>query len=280
MNLKKLKVVFMKLLFTNSCFKLKNHFNLISFFFIIISFIIIDQKKTFAQASISGAVWHDQNGNGEQDGGEPYMTGFTVELRTDGSGTLVTSMPTGAGGTYSFTSIPVGTYYIRFIINAPNIITPSGFGSPATDCDITGANPATGTGSTNDITIAGAENITDIDGGYYIYATIGDKVWHDQDADGEQDAAEPGINGIAVTLSGFTGTGVPFNQPFVTAGGGLYQFTNVPPGTYTINFDDGATYEITYQDETTDNLDSDPDPATGDVMNISVDSDDDLTDID
>ena len=143
MNLKKLKVVFMNLLFTNSYFKLKIHFNLIYFFFIVISFFIIDQKKTFAQATISGAVWHDQNGNGFQDG-EPYMPGFTVELRNDGSGTLVNSMTTDAGGTYSFNSIAVGVYYIRFIINAPNIITPSGFGTPATDCDITNANPATG----------------------------------------------------------------------------------------------------------------------------------------
>ena len=126
------------------------------------------------------------------------------------------------------------------------------------------------------------ENITDIDGGYYIYATIGDKVWHDQDADGEQDAGEPGINGINVTIErNYQVQVLIVNQNVNTAGGGIYQFTNIPPGTsYTINFDAGATYEITYQDETTDNLDSDPDPATGDVTNISVVSDDDLTDFD
>ncbi|MGE5354631.1 MAG: SdrD B-like domain-containing protein [Deltaproteobacteria bacterium] len=270
----------MNFLIQNYRNRLKSNLNVIATFLFICSFFITGLEYSIAQATISGAVWHDINGNGEQTG-EPLMSGFTVELRNDGSGTLVNSATTGPGGTYSFNSIPVGIYYIRFVINAPNIITPSGFGTPTTDCDVTGANPGTGPGSTNDITITGTENITDIDAGYYIYAIVGDRVWHDQDADGIQDGGEPGIGGIVVNLTGLSGTNGNVNLNATTNAVGNYQFNTIPPGTnYTISFDPGATYQITYRDETIEDNDSDPDPANGDVTNISLISEDDITDID
>ena len=234
--------------------------------------------SAYGQGTISGSVWHDLNGNGQQDG-ESYINGFDVELRVDGSGTLVSSQTTNAGGSYSFNFIPAGTYYIRFVINAPNIITPSGFGAPDTDCDVTNANGAL---TTSDFVITGAENISDIDAGYYLYSNIGDKVWHDQNANGIQDGSEPGIDGIQVTLSGNSGTGALVNPSVITSGGGKYQFTNIPPGpSYTINFDKGATYQITYQGEGANTaLDSDADPGSGDVANVNIESDNNITDID
>ena len=265
----------MNRLFTNSYFHLKNSLSLLIIYCLVFTGFMISPEKTNAQASINGSVWHDLNGDGQQ-GGEPYMNGFTVELY-DVANTLQGSVSTSGAGAYSFTSLAAGTYYIKFLINAPNVITPSGFGSSTVDCDVTGAH---GAGTTDNIILGAATNVSNIDAGYYLYSTIGDKVWEDMNADGEQDGGENGINGINVTLSGTTGTGGVFNQADVTAGGGIYQFVNIPPGTYAINFDGGAAYEITYQDEVADNIDSDPDPASGDISGISIVSDDDITDID
>ena len=265
----------MKRVFTNYLFQEEINFKLYMISFFIVAALFSGLNKLNGQASISGSVWHDLNGDGQQ-GGEPYMNGFTVELYND-AGVLQDTKTTSGGGTYSFTALAAGTYYVEFIINTPNIITPTGFGSATTNCDVTGAN---GAGTTDDIILAAASTVSNIDAGYYILATIGDLVFQDMNANGIRDGGDNGINGIDVTLGGFTGTGVPFNQAFVTAGGGLYQFTNVPPGTYTINFDDGGAYEITYQDEgADDNTDSDPDPATGD-FGITIVSDDAITNID
>ncbi|MBK9151773.1 MAG: hypothetical protein IPM26_12610 [Saprospiraceae bacterium] len=44
-----------------------------------------------------------------------------------------------------------------------------------------------------------------MDAGYYRPATIGDFVWDDKNANGVQDAGEPGIPGLTVTLSGTAG---------------------------------------------------------------------------
>ena len=55
--------------------------------------------------------------------------------------------------------------------------------------------------------------------------TIGDRVWWDVDGDGEQDAGEPGISGVDVTLAPGGST--------TTNASGLYTFT-VAPNTYTV----------------------------------------------
>ncbi|MBK9151777.1 MAG: hypothetical protein IPM26_12630 [Saprospiraceae bacterium] len=55
-----------------------------------------------------------------------------------------------------------------------------------------------------------------MDAGYYRPATIGDFVWDDKNANGVQDAGEPGIPGLTVTLSGTAGDGTPVNLTTVT----------------------------------------------------------------
>ncbi len=57
-------------------------------------------------------------------------------------------------------------------------------------------------------------------------STIGDFVWNDLNANGIQDAGEPGLPGITVSLSnGATAT---------TNASGAYSFPNLAPGTYTV----------------------------------------------
>ena len=70
-------------------------------------------------------------------------------------------------------------------------------------------------------------------------AYYGDLVWHDLDEDGLQDAGEPGVDGVTVTLyedtngNGIAEPGTDTQVSFtVTANGGLYAFTNLAPGDY------------------------------------------------
>ena len=60
--------------------------------------------------------------------------------------------------------------------------------------------------------------------------SIGDRVWYDQNADGVQDAGEPGITGVTATLSG-----PPTPATSVTGTDGLYPvFGGLVPGSYTV----------------------------------------------
>jgi hypothetical protein len=72
-------------------------------------------------------------------------------------------------------------------------------------------------------------------------ASIGDSVWQDLNANGIQDANEPGINGATVKLLDSNGnaiatttTGDNPNTPAVEQG--YYNFSNLTPGTYSVMF--------------------------------------------
>ncbi len=67
-------------------------------------------------------------------------------------------------------------------------------------------------------------------------AEIGNLVWEDLDADGIQDAGEPGILGVTVTLAGNDVGGNPVSLMTTTNSTGLYLFTSLLPGTYNLTF--------------------------------------------
>jgi hypothetical protein len=84
---------------------------------------------TYVSGDITGTVFLDTNGNHLQDPGEPGIAGVTVELlgqaqnrKLDGSvgvaqfpggvSTLMTTI-SGGDGTYSFDTLPAGTFYVR-----------------------------------------------------------------------------------------------------------------------------------------------------------------------
>ena len=72
-----------------------------------------------APSEISGVVFHDYNGNGVQDPGEPGIAGQMVFLDLDGSGQLKSGDPTAvtdANGFYQFTGLSAGTYTVVEIL--------------------------------------------------------------------------------------------------------------------------------------------------------------------
>ncbi|MEM7132622.1 MAG: SdrD B-like domain-containing protein [Chloroflexota bacterium] len=67
--------------------------------------------------------------------------------------------------------------------------------------------------------------------------TLGDRVWYDTDLDGVQDAGEPGMPNITVTLFDAPDcSGNVVGAPQTTNGDGAYQFGNLPAGDYSIKF--------------------------------------------
>jgi protocatechuate 3,4-dioxygenase beta subunit len=228
-------------------------------------------------ASVGDRVWFDTNGNGTQDTGEPGVSGVTVTLY-NGAGQVVGTTVTDANGNYLFTNVAPGTgYTVGFTPPAGTLFTSStGSVSQAANSD---ANPATG--RTNAFNVASGEQVTFVDAGLVSQPTsvaaLGDRVWYDNNRDGDQDAGEPGVAGVTVNLfrPGFGPDGIAGNADDnnvvatrVTDGYGNYIFNNLTPGIYTVTFVAPAGHVITGIDATggtapADGTDSDANPATG-----------------
>ncbi len=207
-------------------------------------------------ASLGDFVWNDTNANGIQDAGEPGIENVTVEL-FNGSGVSQGTTTTDASGIYAFTNLTPGDYYLTFTPPAGFVFSPQNAGGDDTvDSD---ANTATGTTATTTLT-AGENDIT-WDAGLYQRASLGDFVWNDTNANGIQDAGEPGIENVTVEL--FSGSGVSQGTTTTNASG-IYAFTNLTPGDYYLTFTPPAGFVFSPQNAGGDDtVDSDANTATG-----------------
>ncbi len=95
-------------------------------------------------------------------------------------------------------------------------------------------------------------------------AAIGDRVWHDANANGLQDNGEPGVEGVAVSL--LDGSGQTLESSTTNADG-IYGFTDLVTGQYAVHFDPPDGYRFTTPNveggPQADEGDSDADPNTG-----------------
>ncbi|MBK8055291.1 MAG: carboxypeptidase regulatory-like domain-containing protein [Saprospiraceae bacterium] len=225
-------------------------------------------------ASLGDYVWEDRNGNGVQDSGEPGIPGVTVMLE-DASGNpardinnnIITATTTGANGQYQFTNLKPGVVYVV------KFTTPSGYQPSSADRggdDTKDSDANTSTGKTPGVTLESGQNNPTIDAGYYKPASLGDFVWDDTNGNGRQDAGEPGISGLTVTLTGTAGDGTTVNLTTTTGPDGSYSFTNLKPGTYTVTFTKPTGTAFTGQDNGTDDKDSDASPTTGSTTAITL----------
>ena len=183
----------------------------------------------YLPASLGDFVWDDLNGNGIQDGGEPGIPSVTVSLY-DADTNLLESILTDANGFYLFDYLIPGEYTLVFM-------RPSGYrftlqdrgGDDALDSD---ADPATG-GAISTVLVSGENDLT-WDAGQFKPASVGDYVWLDEDWDGVQDAGEAGIPNVRIEL---LDGGLNVIATTLTDLNGLYLFTDLPPGDYTVRVD-------------------------------------------
>jgi len=238
--------------------------------------LTVDFGYRSAKASLGDYVWMDLNRNFQQDANEPGIQGVTVTLYNSG-GTAIGTTTTNGVGFYQFTQLDAGTYTVGFPATLPNgaVLTASLQGSVSTD-----SNPNTATGRTAAIVLAEGDHNPSIDAGYVSpLASLGDYVWMDLDRDGFQDAGEPGIEGVSVTL---------YNNINVLVGTtttnsvGYYHFGNIQPGSYSIGFPIslGNGHALTTPDNAADISDSDVNITTGRTPSIVLTSGQNYPDFD
>jgi protocatechuate 3,4-dioxygenase beta subunit len=228
----------------------------------------IDAGYNSPLASIGNYVWSDLNRDGIQDFGEPGIQGVTVTL-LNSSGTAIGSTVTDASGYYHFTALQPGTYAVQFPISLDNgdlVLSPIDQGTD----DALDSDASLTTGKTINIVLAAGENDDSIDAGYYSpKAALGDFVWLDLDRDGQQDAGEPGIEGVSVTLYNSAGTAI---GTATTNGVGYYFFGGLEPGDYSVGFPtnltNGAVLTASLQGATA--TDSDAVVATGRTASVTL----------
>ncbi|WP_461131540.1 SdrD B-like domain-containing protein, partial [Spirosoma aerophilum] len=200
-----------------------------------------------------------------QDSGEPGLAGVVATLYVNGAASLTTT--TNASGFYSFTGLTPGSslsYVVGFSAPVGYTATLANVGDDTKDSD---ADPITG--KTQSVTLAPGENNPTLDAGFYIpSASLGDFVFVDTNKNGVQDAGEPGIPGVVVTLVS-NGTVVATTT---TNASGVYSFTGLTPGVpYSLSFTTPVGYTATLaQQGGDDTKDSDINPITGVTRSVTL----------
>ena len=206
----------------------------------------IDIGLILAPSTLGDRLWVDANGDGIQDDDEEGLDGITVELYNI-QDELVASTTTatigGQSGSYLFEDIYPTDYYVRFDLPQGYVTTqPDKGGVDSMDSDVNNSN---GEGSTSIFLLSPGEVDLDVDGGIFLSASIGDKVWHDRNLDGFQDSNEPGVENVEVELYQVTDEGTRLIDATLTDNLGNYIFENLPNGDYFLIFYPPDDFEMT-----------------------------------
>ncbi len=200
--------------------------------------------------SIGDFVWLDPNGDGVQDPGEPGVESVVMELTwygpdgvLGGGDDALFTTTTGTDGAYLFDFLPPGEYVVEVTGGLPAGV--------ANSFDEDGNND-----SSAPVTLADGESHLTADFGYFGSTSIGDRVWWDVNADGVQDASEPGLVGVEITVT-YAGADDTFgtgdDEVFVTDTdtNGDYLVTGVPAGDYRVSVSGGIApgLTITYDED-------------------------------
>ena len=241
----------------------------------------------YGAMQLGSLIWHDSNNNGVVDGDEGGLPDVVVQLfRASDDPTTATPLATtvtNGSGNYRFVDLPPGQYLV-YLPTPPATYRVSSTPTDSADNgevnddngsqDLAGGpvrSPLITLTLYSESTADGDDANSDqsVDFGFFAYATVGDRLWYDQNRDGRQDASEAvatvgatGIADIAVTLYDAATNGLV--AATTTDRQGYYQFSGLLPGTYYLHFDLPLDYQATVGNVATveDSLDSDPDPAT------------------
>ncbi len=140
----------------------------------------------YTKGSISGKKFEDVDGNGSKNDSEPWLSGWTIYLDLNNSGTLDEEEPsveTDRNGKYKFTDLEPGTYTIREIMK-------DGWAQ---------TKPA-GESRSYVVVIESRKNAKKKDFGNMKASTVIGYKWDDLDGDGVWDHGEPALGGWTIAL--------------------------------------------------------------------------------
>jgi hypothetical protein len=254
--------------------------------------LLLTFNAGFAQpgtVTLGNLVWNDIDGDGRKDPNEYGIAGITVSLYTDTNsdnlpdGPAVRTTTADYFGIYQFTGLSNGRYIISIPV-IPGFSVGKNIASGATpdndiDNDNNGVRTENGLYFSNAITLnAGSEPTNDGDGAdanqtFDIslcgQGAIGDRVWEDLNCNGIQDAGEPGINGVLVTITYPDGTTATELTHTYLGQDGYYDFLALGPGNFNVAFPNVAGYIPTNANVgTNDAIDSDP---VNSSVNVTLD---------
>jgi uncharacterized repeat protein (TIGR01451 family) len=229
--------------------------------------------------SIGDFVWKDADGNGLQGTGETGLINVSVTLYEDGNGNgvidatdaVVGTTVTDGSGLYHFYNLPVRRYLVDVDQTDAQIPTDS-FGNRYV---------LSGGTDPHAVNLAANQQYTAADFGFGPGATLGDRVWRDDNGDGGQSANEPGINNVTVQLYLDNDNNKVFSagdtlvatQVTSTQNGnaGSYQFTGLAPGNYVVRADS------TDVDLPSTNFTGDPDTTLDGQYGVTLSAGQDVT---
>jgi uncharacterized repeat protein (TIGR01451 family) len=192
--------------------------------------------------AIGDTIYWDANGNAQQDWTEGGIGGITVTLVnssgiivggvTHPAGTYQLTATTNATGAYLFTGLVSGTFTVTVGSITGN---PALTGDPDTNgipCPISSGPLAGYCDGKTSVKLNPGSIFLGADFGYQPTGVIGDFVFRDLNGNGQQDAGEPGISGVVVTVTNGTAT-----ITTTTDIDGRYSFSNLTAtATYTVLF--------------------------------------------
>jgi protocatechuate 3,4-dioxygenase beta subunit len=166
----------------------------------------------FQLVSVSGNVYNDLNGNGQQNTGEPGLQGWTVDV-VDAGGNVVASGVSDAKGNYTITGVGPGSFTLQEVVQSGWIITQP-------------TNPSYYSFTTS----SGVNVVGGIFGDFHT-VTVSGTVYNDLDGNGQKTGQEPGLASWTVNLEDANGN---ILASVNTDSNGNYAITGVGPGTYQV----------------------------------------------
>lgn len=195
-------------------------------------------------STLSGRVYLDANNNGHYDAGDQPIAGVKVSLPAgtlDVFGKPVTEATTLPDGSYVFKDLPAGTYTVTEQIAQPVVNGATTLNGTTTAGTVGGATSGTATpvatvpSAVAGIVLPAGKASVENDFGEILPVSIGGTVFFDANDDGVQSgAAETGIAGVDVVLSGTDDTGAAVSVTVKTDANGHYSFEGLRPGIYTV----------------------------------------------
>jgi hypothetical protein len=177
--------------------------------------------------TIGDYTWHDSDWDSQQDPNEDQLGFILVYLILDG--VVIDSMQTDFFGYYLFTNLPPGNYQVRVDVYGPDPSLPAGQAWIITTTDSFA------------VTLTEGMEFLDADFGFafpeeWIPGSIGDYVWEDADADGNQDPYEKPLANVKLWLKQ---NGVVVDSMY-TNSVGWYDFVEKYPGQYVVDVDEST----------------------------------------